>query len=364
MSHFTVLIIGDNPEELLAPFDEGIQVEPYEDEELDPAAARDWAQKVVDDPSKISDSWRKPSPEEVEAQLQEYKEFAALDPSDEKDAARLLEWYGGHTPADYVRKSDGRYVRLSRYNPKSKWDWYQLGGRWRGSLKVTETAWTRMTTENVDSLGEKSWTFLPEYNNGRVHTDEPMWVDTCLKGDLDLEGMAAEQIRKAKLAISRLVEFIAENGQPPSAEWMDKLDRGELHPKSEEFPAIREAFWRGPWMSKFNKLAWDARSSKTDDEDAHVGLGLDTGWWNVDDFRLVTENADGAQRFLDSQLARAVPGFAMLDAEHGWMEPGKMGWWGMSTDTAESRDAFRDVKLKLVKELPDATRLSVYDCHI
>lgn len=29
---------------------------------------------------------------------------------------------------------------MSTYNPQAKWDWYEIGGRWQGRLKIREAA--------------------------------------------------------------------------------------------------------------------------------------------------------------------------------------------------------------------------------
>ena len=38
------------------------------------------------------------------------------------------------------KKFDEEGNQLSTYNPQSKWDWYSLGGRWGGTLKLKEHA--------------------------------------------------------------------------------------------------------------------------------------------------------------------------------------------------------------------------------
>lgn len=347
MSHFSVLVVGDDPEALLAPFDESIQVEPYEDEELDPQTAVNWAKKALTDPEVISrrTGW---TPEDEER----YTRITTLNVSNEAQAREALAWYGYE---DVVRKPDGRYVRLTQYNPESKWDYYRLGGRWRGSLKLKDTALVSAAATGSAELGELGYEFRSDFNNGKQHVDETGWVDTCLRGDLDLAGMLEVKRLKGVRAVANLIDFISEMGNPPSLEWSDW---GFKDPRWQD---AKDAFWKSPWVKEFNKRAWAAR----DEKESVIGLGLGMGgWWEFDDFRLVTENADGRDRFLMLQEARGIPGFAFLDAEHGWMEAGKMGWFGMSDDTPQSRIGFYEARMAIVGSLPDDARLSVFDCHI
>lgn len=65
-----------------------------------------------------------------------------------------------------------------------------------------------------------------------------------------------------------------------------------------------------------------------------------------------------------AQLQSEFSTYAVLkDGE--WFESGKMGWWGMSDATAKEEGEFKEgFYEKWIKNLPDETLLSVYDCHI
>jgi hypothetical protein len=50
---------------------------------------------------------------------------------------------------------------------------------------------------------------------------------------------------------------------------------------------------------------------------------------------------------------------------HGeWHEPGRMGWWGVSSETPENRRHFRRQFNELLDSLPDDTLMTLVDCHI
>lgn len=44
--------------------------------------------------------------------------------------------FGNDWNGNRWRKDTGKWEGYSTYNPNSKWDWYELGGRWSGSLKT------------------------------------------------------------------------------------------------------------------------------------------------------------------------------------------------------------------------------------
>lgn len=153
MSHFVGLVFGDNVEELLAPYDEGVEVDQYvrytKEEAIDEVKRRhadnyeyaitlaekyknsideyeqgrlEWAQKIIEKGLTISyeDAW------------EEAKEWG----------------YG-------VNKDDNL---LSTYNPNSKWDWYCEGGRWNGYLpsKMTDMEGSPIMV-NWGLVGDIDW---------------------------------------------------------------------------------------------------------------------------------------------------------------------------------------------------------------
>lgn len=99
MSHFVVAVIhreNQSVEDLLAPYDENISVAPYvqytRQQAIDKVHSWDGHEDMPDD---------------------EAYEYLA---------------------SDYETDEDGNL--LTTYNPNSKWDWYQIGGRWGGHLRL------------------------------------------------------------------------------------------------------------------------------------------------------------------------------------------------------------------------------------
>lgn len=100
MSHYAVAVFhrrDQQIEDLLAPYDENLEVEPY---------------------IKFSRQ------EAIEFARKHYKDF---DSKSDEECWQFM--------VDEDTKTDSEGNIYSTYNPKSKWDWYQEGGRWSGLLK-------------------------------------------------------------------------------------------------------------------------------------------------------------------------------------------------------------------------------------
>lgn len=113
MSHYTCMVIGDNPED---------QLEPYY--ELECSMNRE---EIMNDPR--AEFIKEMSTTELEEEYLEKKEKYNYETLEE-----FAEDYYGYT------KSESEDVWGRWTNPKSKWDWYQLGGRWSGLIKLKEGA--------------------------------------------------------------------------------------------------------------------------------------------------------------------------------------------------------------------------------
>ena len=147
MSHFTVMVIGENPEEQLAPYQENNMGDCPEEY----LAFND----VTDD---VTREW--------EDQDQETKEKY-------KDLDTYATEYNG-----YKKNDEGRYGYWE--NPNAKWDWYQLGGRWSGFFKM------KPGSEGV--VGSAGLFSAPA---------EAGYADSALKKEIDFASMMEEASKKA-----------------------------------------------------------------------------------------------------------------------------------------------------------------------
>lgn len=106
MSHFTVAVFTNKSQsykDLLEPYCEGLEVEPY---------IYETKQEVL---NKIEEFCQKD--DELKC------EYANL-----SDLEKITDWTG-------LEMFDEDGNPLTTYNPNSKWDWYEVGGRWSYILK-------------------------------------------------------------------------------------------------------------------------------------------------------------------------------------------------------------------------------------
>ena len=98
---------------LMNPFSELLEVDPYE---IDPTI------------HKYHDTWQDT--------LEKSKKWFAEHPDDELDTANFtdLDWIKEYTGEEWRENGDGGYVEMSTLNPKAKWDWWVVGGRWENFL--------------------------------------------------------------------------------------------------------------------------------------------------------------------------------------------------------------------------------------
>lgn len=182
MSHFTVLVIGNDVDKQLAPFNE----QPNEDDK-DCAPFMEWT------------AYGKNG--EYKAKTKEEAEKACLDAGD------TLE--------------DGPYYS----NTQAQWDWYVIGGRWTGFFKLKEGA-TGM-----------------QGRPGLMTSKAPAGTaDQALKKDIDFEGMMAEAGQKGGELYDLAMSIFGD--AQPNESWDSLRDRGLKVGKSIE--DIREAYQKQP----------------------------------------------------------------------------------------------------------------------
>jgi len=342
MSHFTVLVIGDDVEDQLAPFQEnnmGDCPEEYmefadkEDEfreewKDNTLTVRDWypeyrmevAQEIYDELKEkgivlipnyknellstikkgqkntiqfrykeTTDGKRHSEPIDVEVEKVVLVETAD-NPSNNTYAITLKKIQHKDVSIQDKYKSFEKYVNdyhgfqepdenTGRYgywqNLNSKWDWYVIGGRWRGSFKLKPGCQGELGSPGA-------------FNNDPQHEG---WVDQACKGDIDWDTMKEAQKKNLE----------------------ETWEKAQSH---------------------------DAR-------DRYIRYNID-------------EDITTKEQYISNNLGFST--FAVLkDGE--WFERGEMGWWGIATNEKENDKWQRELN-KLLEEIDDDTLLTVVDCHI
>lgn len=256
MSHYAVAVISKNNNQytldnMLAPFSEHIEVEPYigmtKEEIIENAREKKaYAEKLIKD-KKVKNE---------DALPEYYKRFMNINTDEEFYNANLYE------DGDYDENGN----LLSTYNPDSKWDWWVIGGRFSGMLKDKSGKYS-------DSMKLKDIDFTPE----------------------------EEDVQYYK-------EF-----------WEANIEQGK-NPKPGE-----------PYFSLY-KPEYYVEKYKT------------------------------KENFIERMSSFYT--FALLTPEGEWLEPGKMGWFGMSSANTEEEYDWEKNYMNLLNEFDKECYITIVDCHI
>lgn len=263
MSHYTVAVITKTDditelEELLAPFDENIEVEEY---------VYRTKQQIIDDVKNRKEEYLAKI---KKASKQELRDFL----TDRKYhyMRNILNLYSDDDFYNFEHYDDCSYNKngdeLSTYNPNSKWDWYSIGGRWSGELKK------KNSNEYFNTLQVKDWDTTPDEETINAH--------------------------------KRFWELAVEHQEPTEDE--------------------------KPFFSLYNENYY-IEKYKTKENYANIASEFQT--------------------------------YAVLMPDGTWLEPGKMGWWGVSHSTIDEALSWEEnYKTNIIDKLDPEWYITIVDCHI
>ena len=318
MSHFTVIVVGDDIE---------AQLEPYAEQDFDPKYG------VFEDKE---DEYRKQY-EEKEVNIvvladgslhseyeDQFRNRATLGgnytyPSDSiTRKGKFSELYP--TFEEYMNKwhgSDKRDEVKGRYgywhNPNARWDWFVPGGRWTGYFKPKAGA--------EGELGE-SGAFGNKPKDG--------WVDSLRVCDIDFEGMKADAVKEANETYDKLEEIL--KGRPlPSWNAIREKNNGDIDAARNEYHSL--------------KTYQDLCKA---------------------DFHIMGDYVETFGRSREEYVEKrkntvAVPYAFVKDGK--WYQKGEMGWFGMSHDEM-TQDQWNKQFWEMINSLDPETTLTLVDCHI
>lgn len=134
MSHYVLIAVprkDGSLEELMERYNENREVDPYDEQcSCVYAAHRGAVEAALDEKfgSDYIDNKRKEAPEDCSDE--QWQEMIAPYRSERKRLLALP-----HPPADpKCHDCGGSGLRKTTYNPESKWDWFEIGGRWDGEF--------------------------------------------------------------------------------------------------------------------------------------------------------------------------------------------------------------------------------------
>lgn len=228
---------------------------------------------------------------------------------------------------------EARDPKKGRYgywrNEKGYWDWYKIGGRWRGFFPLRD---------GVTPIVGEAGTFDNEAKEGHG--------DIVKIGDLDLPALRLTQSKNAQ---KYWKDWLKWQENPVDDSWTTgirsrALDCGFMRVvQGPHEPASNEIVF--PWAKFF--------ADKPDRQDDPRRL------WN-DVVIKMTE-----KEFLADYEACFHPllTYAALD-DNGWHQPGEMGWFGVSHAEDGAKAKFqRDFVRVFIDEAKPTDLLVLLDCH-
>lgn len=280
-----------------------------------------------------------------------------------------------------------------------KWDWWAVGGRWRGHFKIAAYSDEQIITRPTSPEFEAP--YKAEYSDGGR------------KDTLDLEGMRAEAAQESGEAWDEYQAIVAGTPEPvPWTEFVERVKAAEFEVLGGERHAVLEAIedrWRAECGLPLGDAYWDAdhdtfdpeqhaRYQRESDAEIKALLAQLEGIYGIDQARAEYHAQDRVkatktapqyrdwfpkspieeygpytrEQYIQRRRLSAVPGYAVLlvekDSEAGyttqWIAKGEMGWFGMSDDTQDSTDYYLATVNKLIDALPGDAVLVTVDCHI
>lgn len=234
-------------------------------------------------------------------------------PAEEQMQLLIDEW--GEDP-DLLRVRDGKVQELTTRNEDAKWDWWVIGGRWTGYLPLKPGRFGDLGMPGV-------------FGNAA----EPGTADRARLGDIDIEAKRRAAAERAHDRFSRWEQVVEQAGEPPVWDY-DAYVRnfgspeaaGEAYRNDPRYKAFRDAF------SVFAEVREFAGKTR--------------------------------EQYVQEAIAGAMPCYATLTKDEGWLAPGQMGWFGMGTDDDGSRAAYHKRVNELLDSLPDDTIITIVDAHI
>lgn len=332
MSHYTCLVVGEDVDGQLAPFDENMSVEPYK-AYWDTGELERWESVLK------QRTYERRNPETKEVETHEWDDDQVLDEAwslEDMQRVYMARFVIlGLDAINGLHVDDGGLYEWSTYNPKSKWDWWEIGGRWCGFFKLKEHA---LVGAHVGRPGV--------FDNDPTHD-----ADQARKGDIDIEWMRDEAGQRARELWDRVNEIVGH--LPKALSWEEHfVGRLKLADAGEDAYTIEQA--RTDYHEQPAVKALSEWHDQLPDEEKFLGWFDPKG---VENFQVPRE--EYVQEARDEALC---PYSWLMDGQ--WHAPGKMGWFGNSTDTRKDRAHFRREFNEMLDALPDDTLLTLCDLHI
>lgn len=288
MSHFVCMVLGAAPEEQLEPFSEHLECDEYSTGEV--------------------------GSEEISRFMIYANEEAAKEGFKGQSFEELYAKYGNNWNGSRWKIGDSGILEdFSTYNPQSKWDWYEIGGRWRGYLKL------RLGDRGLDNRGCKKG-----------------YTNQCYKKQVDWDGMIQDSKKQAEQEWDEVAALVGVDSfgkiRHPQFTWMQATEATTSR------EAARELYTSQEEVKAFEK----------------------TKHWG----ELVENMHYTRQEYVDTNAYNGITPYCCL-YNGEWYEKGKMLMFGMSTASEEDEKNWSaEFYSKFIEPLDGNTLITIVDCHI
>lgn len=296
MSHFCIIVTGYDVESQLENYCEDTEYIDKDYLEFDVEVEKgeetryilDRIKKIKDE---IKDGKLNNNPIFLET-LQ--KELKVLEESEEGNFGKYFEEWCGY------EEHNGNWGYWS--NPNAFYDWYQIGGRWSGYFKLKKG--------RKGDYGELSWT-------NKEEDRRKDYCDSCLKGDVDVEGMLKDQEKKSAELYDRVYKIVGNFDDWKSFDQFENKD--DYHAQRVQKLLNKEGLYLDPLQFKVSREEY----------------------------------------IKNNRMNSLIPYGYFHEGEY--ISHGDMGWWGISNN---EKDNWDNEFMDWWNSLPDDTSVTIVDCHI
>jgi hypothetical protein len=238
----------------------------------------------------------------------------------------------------YFRVRGGDVVEvIDRTNPNAKWDWWSIGGRYGGTMIPLDRA--EAIQRGVYGIG------------GPNDDQKAGGFDICRRGNLDLESMRTVRIEGRQQQWDSLRDGLVAKGL---AEDAIILHWRVFASKVDEISAAWKALDDG-------SRRWDYFATTTGEFRDAIDSGVPAAMTDMFSGLGIDENDPDITSWI--QRVPAITAYAFITEDGEWVERGKMGWFGMSSNE-QPGSLWDDRVSAFVTALPEDRWLTSVDCHI
>ncbi|WP_431728638.1 hypothetical protein [Verrucosispora sp. TAA-831] len=224
----------------------------------------------------------------------------------------------------------GRAYTISTRNPEGLWDWWAIGGRWHRTMIGVQGADRSVLVFGHAAAFSRDDSPARADNGGLFCDGGPRFV-------LDFKAMRDKAAAEANARYDRW-DVICEKTDPAKP-WSHFLD-----------------------LAKVEEIAWD-EARRLYREQPRIELTSqdeELRWMDCP----VEHFMSGRDEYVEEARRAAVPGYALVTLDGEWLAPGRMGWFGMSSDSSGERSAYRVGVNRYLEDLDPQAYIVLVDCHV